>query len=211
MKSDIFANTEAAAPGYFTLQNSKMLKVRVGLDGNPAAVCARQGSMVAYQGQAQFDYQGAGGLGKMIKAKLTGEGVNMMTAEGSGELFLADMASEIQVMYLENDMISVNGANVLAFSGSIEWDINRIQGRGGMMAGGLYNVALRGTGYVAVTTDGEPVVLGGGPFRHGQHLAFDAKNNYPLPNLFVSVLQGMGMEVDRFATGKTTMQGLELA
>jgi hypothetical protein len=56
-----------------------------------------------------------------------------------------------------------------------------------------------------------PVVLGGGSFRHGQHLAFDAKNNYALPNLYVSLLQSLGMEVDRFATGTTTMRGLEIA
>ena len=78
---------------------------------------------------------------------------------GSGELFVADLASEIQVFYLENDMVSVNGNNVLAFSSSIEWDIHRVQARGGMMAGGLYNVSLRGTGYVAVTTKGDPVAL----------------------------------------------------
>ena len=84
----------------------------------------------------------------------------MMTAEGTGELFLADMASEIQLMYLENDMISVNGANVLAFSSSIEWDIHRVNaGRASMMAGGMFNVSLRGTGYVAVTTKGDPVAL----------------------------------------------------
>src|SRR5690606_16639339 len=52
-----------------------------------------------------------------------------------------------------------NGNSVLAFSASIEWDIHRVQARGGMMAGGLYNVSLRGTGYVAVTTHGEPVAL----------------------------------------------------
>ena len=70
------------------------------------------------------------------------------------------MASEIQVMYLENDMISVNGANVLAFSASIEWDIHRVDaGRASAMAGGLFNVSLRGTGYVAVTTKGDPVAL----------------------------------------------------
>jgi len=63
------------------------------------------------------------------------------------------------VMYLENDAISVNGANVLAFSHSIAWDIHRIQARGATMTGGLYNVALRGTGYVAVTTKGDPVAL----------------------------------------------------
>lgn len=53
------------------------------------------------------------------------------------------------------------------------------------------------------------MLLGGG-FRHGQHLAFDRKNNNPLPNLFVSLLQRMGMETDQFATGKTTMTGLEM-
>jgi uncharacterized protein (AIM24 family) len=56
-------------------------------------------------------------------------------------------------------MVSVNGANVLAFSDSIQWDIRRIQARGAAMTGGLYNVELRGSGYVAVTTKGEPVAL----------------------------------------------------
>ena len=83
----------------------------------------------------------------------------MMTCTGQGELFVADMAAEIQVMYLENDMISVNGNNILAFSASIEWDIHRIQARGAAMTGGLYNVTLRGSGYVALTTKGEPVAL----------------------------------------------------
>ena len=53
-----------------------------------------------------------------------------------------------------------------------------------------------------------PVLLAGGGFRHGQHLAFDRKNNYPLPNLYVSVLQEMGMEIDQFASSTGTMTGL---
>ena len=55
-----------------------------------------------------------------------------------------------------------------------------------------------------------PVVLAGGGFRHGQHLAFDAKNNYPLPNLFVSMFQRMGIELDSFVSSTGTMRGLEL-
>lgn len=55
-----------------------------------------------------------------------------------------------------------------------------------------------------------PVLLAGGGFRHGQHLAFDRKNNYPLPNLYLSVLQNVGLEVDRFASSTGTMRGLEL-
>ena len=56
-----------------------------------------------------------------------------------------------------------------------------------------------------------PVLVAGGGFRHGQHLAFDRKNNYPLPNLYLSVLQRTGLEVDQFATSTGTMTGLEPA
>jgi Protein of unknown function (DUF1552) len=56
-----------------------------------------------------------------------------------------------------------------------------------------------------------PVLLAGGGFKHGNHLAFDAKKNYPLPNLFVSMLQRLGIESDKFATATGTMRGLELA
>lgn len=58
------------------------------------------------------------------------------------------------------------------------------------------------------TTDNMPVLLAGGGFKHGQHLAFDRENNYPLPNLFVSTLQKMGIETDSFATSTGTMTGL---
>jgi hypothetical protein len=54
-----------------------------------------------------------------------------------------------------------------------------------------------------------PVLLAGGGFRHGQHLAFDPKQNHPLPNLFLSVLQQTGLPVERFATSTGTMPGLE--
>jgi hypothetical protein len=54
-----------------------------------------------------------------------------------------------------------------------------------------------------------PVLFAGGGFKHGQHLAFDTQDNYPLPNLFVSMLQRMGLEVDRFATSTGTMRGLQ--
>jgi hypothetical protein len=53
-----------------------------------------------------------------------------------------------------------------------------------------------------------PVLLSGGGFRHGQHLAFDRNNNYPLPNMYLSILQQAGLEIDSFATSTGTMQGL---
>jgi len=61
------------------------------------------------------------------------------------------------------------------------------------------------------TTDNMPVLVAGGGFRHGQHLAFDQGNNYPLPNLFVSILQSLGIEADRFASSTGTLRGLDHA
>ena len=53
-----------------------------------------------------------------------------------------------------------------------------------------------------------PVLLAGGGFKHGQHLAFNRRNNYPLPNLYVSLLQHLDMKVDKFKTSTGTMTGI---
>lgn len=53
-----------------------------------------------------------------------------------------------------------------------------------------------------------PVLFAGGGFKHGQHLAFSQTNNYPLPNLYLSMLQNLGMESESFATSTSTMKGL---
>lgn len=134
------------------LQNKKLLRVRV---GEPFQ--ARQGSMVAYQGNVQFKYQG-GGVGKFLKKAVTGEGLSLMGVEGQGDVFLADAAKEVHILQLNNSGISINGDHVLAFSNSLQWNIERVQGAG-MLTGGLFNTTLRGTGWVAVTTEGDPVVL----------------------------------------------------
>ncbi len=55
-----------------------------------------------------------------------------------------------------------------------------------------------------------PVLVAGGGFKHGQHLAFDPTNNYPLANLHLSMLQRLGIEANSFSTAKGTMLGLEL-
>ena len=54
-----------------------------------------------------------------------------------------------------------------------------------------------------------PVLLAGGGFKHGQHLAFDAQNGPPLCNLYVSMLQRLGIETDKFASSTGTLDGLE--
>ncbi len=92
------------------LQNSKMLKVRLG-----EPVLARQGSMVAFQGQVDFDHEGAGGVGKFLKKSVTGEGVQLMRCTGQGEVFFASEADQVHILHLEGSALSVNGRNVLAF------------------------------------------------------------------------------------------------
>jgi Protein of unknown function (DUF1552) len=61
----------------------------------------------------------------------------------------------------------------------------------------------------AHSTTNLPTLFAGGGFRHGQHLAFERARNYPLPNLFVSMLQRLGLETDKFASATGTMRGLE--
>ncbi|MDA0723231.1 MAG: hypothetical protein O3B25_03065 [Verrucomicrobia bacterium] len=55
-----------------------------------------------------------------------------------------------------------------------------------------------------------PVLFAGGGFDHGQHLTFDKENNFPLPNLYVSMLQRLGIETDQFASSTGTMHGLNM-
>lgn len=63
----------------------------------------------------------------------------------------------------------------------------------------------------AHSTKNMPVVFAGGGFNHGQHLVFDRNNNYPLPNLYTSMLQRLGLEIETFASATGTMRGLELS
>jgi uncharacterized protein (AIM24 family) len=158
MRSALFAaenmEKESAQPG-LRLQNSKMLKVE--LNGE---IMARTGAMVAYQGQMQFQALGSGGMGKWLKQKLTGEGVPLMKVTGRGDLFLAERAADVHLIDLEpGDAITINGANVLAFESSVQYDIRMVQGLGMMSSAGMFNCVFTGQGRIAITTKGTPAVL----------------------------------------------------
>ena len=60
------------------------------------------------------------------------------------------------------------------------------------------------------STKNLPILLAGGGFKHGSHLAFDQKENMPLCNLFVSILQRLGVEADKFGSSTGTLTGLEV-
>jgi len=143
----------------FTKQNSKLLKVEL----NQITIQSKLGAMVAYQGDVRFEHAGSGGVSKFIKKAVTGEGTQLMKISGTGEVFLAFQAQDVHLLKLENEAITCNGANVLAFDAGIDWDIKRAEGMGAMMGGGLYNMSLAGTGWVAVMSDGPPVLLSTGP------------------------------------------------
>jgi uncharacterized protein (AIM24 family) len=148
-----FKETEGSEP--FQLQGSKMLKLRVADE----TIQAKLGSMVAYQGDVKFEHAGSGGLKRMAKKAVTGEGAELMKISGTGEVFLADLAQEIQLVKLSGEAITVNGANLLAFDADIDWDIKKVEGVSGFMGGGLYNTHLSGSGYVAMLSDGPPVLI----------------------------------------------------
>src|SRR4051812_6732714 len=118
--------------------------------------------MVAYQGDVTFEHAGSGGMSRMLKKAVTGEGTQLMKMSGTGEVFLADQAQDIHLLKLENDAITCNGANVLAFDAGIDWDIKRVEGASAFMGGGLFNMHLQGTGWVAIISDGPPVLLNTG-------------------------------------------------
>jgi len=104
--------------------------------------------MVAYQGGVRFEYRvperGHGGL---LQEGLTGEGVKLMTAAGTGDLFLAHDKRKNMILDLGNERMAVNGDSVLAIDQGIDLDIHRVEGAG-RLSGGLFNVVLQRSGNV---------------------------------------------------------------
>ena len=157
MRGELLTRSErSGTPGRFALQNERMLKVD--RSGTGGFFYARQGAMVAYQGEVDFAYEGSGGLGKMFKKAMTGEGMALMKVSGSGDVFLAQEADEIFVRELEDEAVTVNGNAVLAFESGLAWDIKRVEGAS-MVSGGLFNTTFTGSGMIAVVAHGTPVVL----------------------------------------------------
>jgi uncharacterized protein (AIM24 family) len=148
--------------------------------------------MVAHQGDVKFEHAGSGGAMKFMKKAMTGEGVDLMKVSGSGEVFLADLAQDIQLLKLDNEAITANGANVLAFEDGIDWDIKRVEGASGMLGGGLYNMHLQGTGYVALISDGPPMLL-----------KIDGEKTFADPNAAITWSAGVSTSVKADVSMKT--------
>jgi uncharacterized protein (AIM24 family) len=134
-------------------QNSKLVKVT--LEGND--FLAKRGAMVAYQGDVDFDFEG-GGLSRRLRGRLTGQSLRLMRCSGRGEVFIAENATDLHVITLQGDGLTVSAKQVLAFDGDLTFDEQRLEGVG-ISGGAMYVLAFSGTGSVVVMTHGTPVVL----------------------------------------------------
>jgi stress response protein SCP2/uncharacterized protein (AIM24 family) len=144
---------EAPTTGRWTKQNGKLVKVTLGPDAH-----ARRGSMVAYQGNVEFEYKGSGGLKAMFEGAMTGQGLKLMTLKGQGEVFLAENASDLHIVELQGQALCINANNVLAFDASLQTEVKRIESAG-IPGGGFFHLEVRGQGTVIVMTKGTPVTL----------------------------------------------------
>ncbi|MEU8530629.1 MULTISPECIES: AIM24 family protein [Streptomyces] len=156
MKSDLFSvdnlAQQATAPG-MTLQNAKSVKYAVN-----GEMHARQGSMIAFRGDLQFERKGQG-IGGMLKRAVTGEGLPLMAVRGQGEAWFAHEAQNCFIVEIEQgDALTVNGRNVLCFDPTLSYEIKTVKGAG-MTGGGLFNSVFTGYGKLALVCEGAPIVI----------------------------------------------------
>lgn len=142
---------------FFELEKPAMLEVNL----KNQKILAKAGSMVGYVGQIDFKREGllSKGLGGLLKKAISGEGTSLMHASGTGKLYLADEGKKVKIIKLQNESVFVNGNDVLALEESIKNEIKMLKSIAGMMSGGLFQVKLSGSGYIAITTHGEPILL----------------------------------------------------
>lgn len=142
--------------GLFELESERLLEIN--LDGK---VWTKKGSMVAYLGDVKFTREGIleHGIGKFLKKAISGEGTQLTKAEGEGKIYLADAGKKVTILELQDESIFVNGNDILAFEDGIDHDVKMMRKIAGMLAGGLFNVKLSGTGMIAITTHHDPLTL----------------------------------------------------
>ncbi|WP_431947795.1 AIM24 family protein [Actinacidiphila sp. bgisy167] len=141
----------------FRLQGSKVLAVDMAGD----AVKARNGSMVAYEGQMSFKKMTGGGEGLrgMVTRRLTGESMEVMEVRGQGTCYFADRASEINLVRLNGEKLYVEAGNLLATEAALRTGTTFTGLRGASQGNGLFTTTVEGVGQAAIISDGPAVVL----------------------------------------------------
>ena len=140
----------------FDLENDQILKVD--LEGS---IWTKFGAMISYTGDVHFKREGTivKGLSKKFKLTSKADEFPLMKAYGMGEVFLSDQGKKVSILKLENDTVFITGNNMLAFDAGIDFDIKFLRKMPGMLGGGLYSIKLSGTGFLAISTHKEPLVI----------------------------------------------------
>ena len=157
MRSSIFSpnNLESDTTELWATQNSHMVRARL---TSGRSIVAWKGSMVAYQGDIDFDHKSSGSMGVFFKKMMTSDNLPLMRVAGQGEVFLAAQAANVHLLHLEGESITVNGSSLLAFDETLEYDLNLVKGAG-IVSSGLWNTTLTGYGTAVLATVGQPIVL----------------------------------------------------
>ncbi len=142
--------------GVFELETERMLELN--LNGT---IWTKMGSMVSYRGSVKFTRERImeQGIGNLLKKAVSGEGTRLTKVEGQGKVYLADSGKKITILSLAGESIFVNGNDLLAFEPSISYEIKMMKKMSSMLAGGLFNIRLEGSGMVAFTTHYDPITL----------------------------------------------------
>ncbi|WP_374985932.1 AIM24 family protein [Streptomyces fradiae] len=155
MNQQLAGYAPTAAAARMENHGSAMLKVAMATGQD---LFARTGSVVAYEGFIQYE-PNPPAVRQIASSWVTGEGAPLMKCSGDGLLYLADYGADVVVVHLDNDALSVNGTNVLAFDAHLQWGVERVKGMAKFAGQGLWNVQISGTGWVALTSRGTPVVV----------------------------------------------------
>jgi uncharacterized protein (AIM24 family) len=141
----------------FRLQGSKILAVDLSGD----VVKAKNGAMVAYEGEMTFKKLtgGGDGLRGMVTRRLTGEQMAVMEVKGRGTCYFADRASEVNLVTLHGETLYVESSNLLCTDGALRTGTTFTGLRGASQGNGLFTTTVEGTGQAAIMSDGAAIVL----------------------------------------------------
>ncbi|MFI1254325.1 AIM24 family protein [Streptomyces netropsis] len=141
----------------FRLQGSRVLAVDMAGD----AVKAKNGAMVAYEGEMTFKKMtgGGDGLRGMVTRRLTGEQMEVMEVKGHGTCYFADRASEINLVTLHGDTLYVESSNLLCTDSGLRTGTSFTGLRGASQGTGLFTTTVEGSGQAAIMSAGTAVVL----------------------------------------------------
>jgi uncharacterized protein (AIM24 family) len=141
----------------FRLHGSRVLAVDLAGD----AVKAKNGAMIAYEGEMSFKKLTGGGEGLrgMVTRRITGEAMAVMEVRGTGTCYFADRATEINLVRLTGEKLWVEAGNLLATDAALRTATAFTGLRGAAQGNGLFTTTVEGTGQAAILSEGPAVVL----------------------------------------------------